>query len=479
MTTEQTATGATITITDKDGAHTATIANGERGPQGDKGDPGDPAAPGAITTEYLADGAVTLDKLYQPLAEAITLKGSDSGETVTTDDAAELPLLSLTVHGKSVQDGTPTPDNPVEVQVVRAPNIFDKTTATIKRYIDRSGNVQTSNGWSVSDFIPVESGHTYVLSGVTQGWSGVACMAWYKADKSFLSYNEPTVNPLTAPENAAYTRLSLKTENVNTVQFERGTVASHYCEYGCIGLQIGETVTPIDLQGHTLAGGDILRVNAAGHVWIERHAIIRLFDGTDMDGWSVAASGNYAIYRDYSIPDSQSVTLTDSNSVSNRFRHVNIGDATTALGYGNTNRTMRFKPFSETVTLSNLQAFFTSNPTVIIVPCPETTIELGTITPPTPIDGGTVRVVANVTPEIDATWIKDATKAHSDIATTDASIAAVESTVATSNHAIGSYFVVENQLYKATRAIATGETIAPGTNCTATTVMAELVALTS
>lgn len=72
-----------------------------------------------------------------------------------------------------------------------------------------------------------------------------------------------------------------------------------------------------------------------------------------------------------------------------------------------------------------------------------------------------------------------ATIANGDIATTDASIAAVESTVATSNHAVGSYFVLDNQLYKATRAIAAGETIEPGTNCTATTVMAELVALTS
>ena len=38
VTVTQTATGATITITDKSGTTTADIANGERGPKGDTGD---------------------------------------------------------------------------------------------------------------------------------------------------------------------------------------------------------------------------------------------------------------------------------------------------------------------------------------------------------------------------------------------------------------------------------------------------------
>lgn len=58
-------------------------------------------------------------------------------------------------------------------------------------------------------------------------------------------------------------------------------------------------------------------------------------------------------------------------------------------------------------------------------------------------------------------------------------IAQVEPTVATSNHAAGTYLVHDGTLYKVTSAIATGETITPGTNVTATTVMAELLALTS
>lgn len=58
-------------------------------------------------------------------------------------------------------------------------------------------------------------------------------------------------------------------------------------------------------------------------------------------------------------------------------------------------------------------------------------------------------------------------------------IANIEGAKASTNYAIGGYFVHAGKLYKATSAIATGEDINPGTNCTDTTVMAELVRLTA
>ena len=52
-----------------------------------------------------------------------------------------------------------------------------------------------------------------------------------------------------------------------------------------------------------------------------------------------------------------------------------------------------------------------------------------------------------------------------------------EGDIATNNYSVGSYLVQGGTLYKVTSAIATGEPIVPGTNVTATTVMAELLAL--
>ena len=60
-----------------------------------------------------------------------------------------------------------------------------------------------------------------------------------------------------------------------------------------------------------------------------------------------------------------------------------------------------------------------------------------------------------------------------------ATIAPVEGATASANYAVGSYLVHGGKLYKVTSAIASGESITPGTNVTATTVMAEIVSLTS
>lgn len=80
---------------------------------------------------------------------------------------------------------------------------------------------------------------------------------------------------------------------------------------------------------------------------------------------------------------------------------------------------------------------------------------------------------------IDATYRVD-TQMYVDnrIKSTQGIIAPVEdSYTATANYAIGDYLIVEDTLYKVTAAIASGGTITPDTNVTATTVMAQIKAL--
>ena len=60
-----------------------------------------------------------------------------------------------------------------------------------------------------------------------------------------------------------------------------------------------------------------------------------------------------------------------------------------------------------------------------------------------------------------------------------ATIAPVENGKASTNYAVNSYLCHNGKLYRVTSAIASGESITPGTNCTAVTVMSELVRLTN
>lgn len=55
--------------------------------------------------------------------KASVITGSAEGETILLDDSAEMPLARLNVFGKSTQDGTPTPEAPVEINSVENPTI--------------------------------------------------------------------------------------------------------------------------------------------------------------------------------------------------------------------------------------------------------------------------------------------------------------------------------------------------------------------
>lgn len=95
---------------------------------------------GAITEPKLADKSVSLRTLADDtvhMLKGAILTGNLSGEVLTTDDAYSAPPVALTVEGKSTQDGTPTPESPVEIVSIEQVNLgflhrnlFDKASAS-------------------------------------------------------------------------------------------------------------------------------------------------------------------------------------------------------------------------------------------------------------------------------------------------------------------------------------------------------------
>ena len=108
---------------------------GPRGPKGEKGDKGDTGAKGepgkdavidaTLTQEREAADAATTGKRLAEIEKAVAEKadkarqniliGSETGNPVSVSDAFSAPLCGLTVYGRSTQDGTPSPDNPVPI----------------------------------------------------------------------------------------------------------------------------------------------------------------------------------------------------------------------------------------------------------------------------------------------------------------------------------------------------------------------------
>ena len=105
---------------------------GDRGEKGDKGDRGAKGEPGkdavidaTLTREGEAADAAATGKRLAEIEKAVAEKadkarqniliGSETGNPVSVSDAFSAPLCGLTVYGKSTQDGTPSPDNPVPI----------------------------------------------------------------------------------------------------------------------------------------------------------------------------------------------------------------------------------------------------------------------------------------------------------------------------------------------------------------------------
>lgn len=98
-------------------------------------------------------------------------------------------------------------------------NLFNKSSVTINRYIDKdTGALAVLTGYNASDYIEIESSTIYAYNYNGQTY------AWYNIDKTYISGGTTSAS-LTSPNNAKYIRISVSDSQINTAQFEKGTVS--------------------------------------------------------------------------------------------------------------------------------------------------------------------------------------------------------------------------------------------------------------
>lgn len=132
---------------------------GDTGPQGPKGDPGPAVALDPTLTHEgeAADAKATGDAISAVKARQNILIGTETGNPISVDDAFSAPLCGLTVYGRSTQDGTPSPDNPVPIVSAGDGGTIVLTLG------DGNGKTQTLTLSTPNGLpgIPVTSGGTY------------------------------------------------------------------------------------------------------------------------------------------------------------------------------------------------------------------------------------------------------------------------------------------------------------------------------
>lgn len=169
-------------------------------------------------------------------------------------------LHALAVHGKSVQDGTPTPDNPIEVRTVKGINLFDG--------VIESGVYNNTNGEKISsgnyarntNRVPVTGGATYTINMKRANSNSGLYLYKFGADGSYLGTMPGSLTlpyTFTVAQDVAYIcfgiggSTSVETPStISEVQLELGTKAGPYIPYGALGLKVTGK-NRLDVSGYT------------------------------------------------------------------------------------------------------------------------------------------------------------------------------------------------------------------------------------
>lgn len=207
---------------------------------------------------------------------------------LTLDKSVGKPLRDYKIYGNSVQDGTPSPENPVEVQSFgdKSKNLVDMSKVS-RGYLNQSGEVLNSSGLQTSDFIDVSN-----ISNISI--SSAKSYAFYDEEKVFISSEIKSMTIFrnyTIPENAKYIRFDWQTEKVN------GDIV-----YAFAGSYTEDTFPPYEPYGYKIP----IEVGGKNLFDIENTTY---YDGYLKSSGEVTSDVSFK-YTDYIEVNSDSITLT-------------------------------------------------------------------------------------------------------------------------------------------------------------------------
>lgn len=211
-----------------------------------------------------------------------TLKATKTGAMVSVDDAYAGSLLKLTAYGNSIQDGTPTPDAPVEIKSVAG--IGAHTSG--KNLFCAAGITKTNHGIS---YIYDGTG-AVKLSGTSNSTSGVAITDFISSHQTIEL--EPGSHTLSITQTSG---------NVKAQIYDANTVTS-----------IGSTTTSQTFRVNANRTV-VVRAQVDNGVTIDETVYIQLEKGSTATAWE-PAGGSYS-----------PLTLVDSDGNAHELRSLPDG----------------------------------------------------------------------------------------------------------------------------------------------------------
>ena len=163
-----------------------------------------------------------------------------TGETLTLNNT-EYALMQVNLKGNTSQASEPTPDSPVDINVVSGDNtieicgknLFDKDNSNIvynvRLYANGTyGSDADANGYYVSDYIKVNANQNIAFS-ETMVYPKAVCL--YDENKASITRYQGSTLTTINTGNASYIRFGGKTSSIDDMQVEYGTSSSEYEAY--------------------------------------------------------------------------------------------------------------------------------------------------------------------------------------------------------------------------------------------------------
>lgn len=282
-----------------------------------------------VTKKYADDIKTELDDKTNQLNEDTTalqkrqnvLVGSETGNPVSCNDAFAAPLCGLNVYGKSTQDGTPSPDNPVPIvsagdggsvtAKVTGKNLLyipdgshtsRGVTITAKNGLISISGTATENGYAALEISPFIISDVVILSSsITIPHVKLVSQTW----EIVLLQN--TANKMSdMVTRVVFVVTGGQTYNITGVkiQLELGTTATTYSPYR---ERLITLPTPNGLPGIPVASGGNY-TDPQGQQWVcdevdfERGVKVQRVDKTAFDSTKTLAEQNVILSSPIETP---------------------------------------------------------------------------------------------------------------------------------------------------------------------------------
>lgn len=231
-------------------------------------------------TEGLGPLKKEIGLIKEDLSNKITkFYASNQGETHITD-SDNGKIQDMMLYGKSLQDGTPSPENPVEIKSVVNPaikicgkNLFDSKKFPI--ILNRAINTNTGNVYvsSSGNYCAIEKYIPFPYSGKKVSFNASMSLCAYDKDYKFIS--AVNKNNGQVPTGTMYVRFDIRKEEKDKAQIELSENATTYEPYKEQTIQL-----PITLNAIPVSSGGNVTINGqqyvADYVDVERGKYVQM-----------------------------------------------------------------------------------------------------------------------------------------------------------------------------------------------------------